>query len=437
MAAPGNVSEKTRALEQQISATRVRLAQLTRELEEAESLVGTELKDLKANHLPALKPVEYRSESSVLIVGVGGLGCPAAAYLAGAGVGCIGLIDGDVVELSNLHRQILHSTETIGISKVESAMIYLQRLNPLVQYKSHGERLTPGNALKILDGYDVILDCTDNPATRYLISDTAIILQKPLISGSALRMEGQLMVLNSPPRPPGDPIGGPCYRCVFPKPPPAENVLSCGDGGILGPVVGIIGVLQALEAIKLITADPVKDDTQAEKPSLLLFSAFSNPQFRAIRLRPRRAKCAACSAQATVTRDSMDSGSLDYVQFCGISSPVNVLSNEERVSAQAYKERHGGVNQDHLLLDVREEVQFKLVSLDGSMNIPFSHIQSGIPRDPDRWTTFLQSQEHHAQSLGGLPSPLPPDAPIFVVCRYGNDSQLAVRKLKDAGLDQG
>jgi adenylyltransferase/sulfurtransferase len=207
----------------------------------------------------------------VLIVGAGGLGCPAAAYIAGAGVGTIGIVDGDVVETSNLHRQILHSTAKVGMKKVDSAISFLTsyclpslfyfyntyrlcRLNPNLRYIAHGEHLTPQNAREIVEKYDLVLDCTDHPTSRYLISDICVLLHKPLISASALRTDGQLIVLNSPPLPAGDASGGPCYRCVFPKPPPAESVVSCGDGGILGPVVGTMGVLQALEAVKLITA---------------------------------------------------------------------------------------------------------------------------------------------------------------------------------------
>ncbi len=243
------------------------------------------------------------------------------------------------------------------------------------------------------------------------------------------------MVLNDPPRPPGDLGGGPCYRCVFPKPPPAESVLSCGEGGILGPVVGVMGVLQALEAIKLIVANPKVGESRSENPSLLLFSAFSSTQFRTVRLRPRRAKCAACSANPAVTRDSIASGSLDYVQFCGISSPINILSERERISAQDYNKRHQGVATDHILVDVREEVQFNLASLSGSINIPFSQIQSGTVTESDRWATLIQSSQQRAMGSDGMPSLLPPDASIYVVCRFGNDSQLAVRRMKESGLD--
>ena len=198
----------------------------------------------------------------------------------------------------------------------------------------HIFRLSPETAISTFKDYDVILDCTDTPASRYLISDTCVLLGKTLVSASALRIDGQMMVLNNPPLPPGDPNGGPCYRCVFPKPPPPESVVSCGDGGILGPVVGVMGVLQALEAIKVITQKtPI--EASADPPSLLIFSAYSNPMFRSIRLRSRKAKCASCSAHATVTKQALESGSLDYVHFCGSVLPnLDPLSPEERISGQ-------------------------------------------------------------------------------------------------------
>ncbi|EOA91391.1 Urmylation protein [Exserohilum turcicum] len=380
-------------------------------------------------------------EARVLIVGVGGLGCPAAAYLVGAGVGTLGLVDGDVVEESNLHRQILHLTARVGMTKVESAMVGLKSLNPKVKLVPHIFRLSPETAISTFKDYDVILDCTDTPASRYLISDTCVLLGKTLVSASALRIDGQMMVLNNPPLPPGDPNGGPCYRCVFPKPPPPESVVSCGDGGILGPVVGVMGVLQALEAIKVITQKtPI--EASADPPSLLIFSAYSNPMFRSIRLRSRKAKCASCSAHATVTKQALESGSLDYVQFCGSVLPnMDPLSPEERISAQNYARLRTGVNphtgtvskrDSHILVDVREKVQFELCNIDGSMNVPFSIVSAtrsptgsdwsgGAMYEESSWVTQLKQTER----------------PIFVICRLGNDSQVTVKKMKKLGLDLG
>ncbi|ORY16629.1 hypothetical protein BCR34DRAFT_97193 [Clohesyomyces aquaticus] len=381
--------------------------------------------------------------ASVLVIGVGGLGCPAAAYLVGAGVGTIGLVDGDIVEESNLHRQILHSTSRVGMSKVDSARVFLSSLNPNVAVVPHISRLAPESAISVVESYDMVLDCTDTPASRYLISDTCVLLGKPLISASALKLEGQLMTLNNPPLPPGDSRGGPCYRCIFPKPPPPESVLSCGDGGILGPVVGVMGVLQALEAIKVLTKDPgtlAPEHVNPEPPTLLIFNGYGNPMFRSIRLRTRKPRCAACSSQASITSEALNSGSLDYVQFCGSVSPVDALSANERISVDNYAKLRSHINpftgmepskDSHILVDVREKVQFGLCSLEGSVNIPFSkvvstslnmsNVQTSGPQEPG-WVSELK----------GIP-----DRPIFVVCRLGNDSQITVKKMKELGLDQG
>lgn len=271
--------------------------------------------------------------------------------------------------------------------------------------------------------YDLVLDCTDNPASRYLISDICILLQKPLISASALRTDGQLIILNSPSRPAGE-EGGPCYRCVFPKPPPAETVVSCGDGGIIGPVVGVMGVLQAVEAIKLITSGKLSTSTAAAssaKPdpaAMLLFSANSPQPFRSVKLRSRRPGCFACSKDSQLSLESLSSGSLDYVMFCGLISPTQVLEPSERIEARDYNKIK---DTQHVLLDVREKVQYDICHLNGSINIPFSTFQGGNTEllDGSSW----------------IPDSLPKDASIYVLCRLGNDSQVITRKLKNAGLD--
>ncbi|KAK8162565.1 hypothetical protein IWX90DRAFT_246877 [Phyllosticta citrichinensis] len=407
-------------------------------------------------------------DTAVLIVGMGGLGCPAAAYLAGAGIGTLGLVDGDSVEESNLHRQILHATSRVGMSKVDSAMMYLKTLNPLVKYNPHKTQLAPSNAIDIFSDYELVLDCTDTPASRYLISDTCVLLGKPLVSASALRTDGQLTVFNNPPFPPGDPMGGPCYRCIFPRPPPAESVVSCGEGGVLGPVVGTMGVLQALEAIKLIAAGiekpqgPLADTPmdidrstpngsnpapkKPNKASLLIFSAYGNPQFRSFGLRSRKPRCAACSAEATVTREALSSGSMDYVQFCGASNPVNALSPDERISAREYHQAANSESNGHVLVDVRDKIQFELAHLDGSINIPFSDIErldvqapsvANTPVTPDSSASTPSAQEETQPDWVKQLQQTPPDQPIIVTCRLGNDSQIAVKKMKALGLDVG
>ncbi|KAB5551181.1 molybdenum cofactor synthesis protein [Coniochaeta sp. 2T2.1] len=370
--------------------------------------------------------------SRVLIVGAGGLGCPAAAYLAGAGVGTLGIVDGDTVEASNLHRQIAHATSRIGATKAQSLSRYLYDLNPLVEYKLYEEHLTPQNAQDIVSQYDLVLDCTDNPATRYLISDICVLLGKPLVSASALRTDGQLIVLNCPPAPQGA-KGGPCYRCVFPRPPPAASILSCGEGGVLGPAVGTMGVLQAGEAIKIIVrGHHVQGDFPSESippPSLLLFSTplSGPPSLRTVRMRSRRTDCFACSASSNLTLENMSDGSvMDYVQFCGgAPSPDTTLLADERISASEYATRLAGVSKDHFLLDVREPEHFAIASLDGAVNVPFS-----------KWEHATKvSEDGVAIRPDWFPPTLPEDAPIYVVCRVGNDSQLATRRLKDMGLD--
>ncbi|GAP90416.1 putative molybdenum cofactor synthesis protein [Rosellinia necatrix] len=378
--------------------------------------------------------------AAVLIVGAGGLGCPAAAYLAGAGVGTLGFADGDTVEVSNLHRQIAHGTARVGASKVDSLAAYCRGLNPGVRYVGHGAHLTPQNAEDVVRPYDVVLDCTDHPTSRYLISDVCVLLGKPLVSASALRTDGQLIVLNNPPVPRGSAAaataGGPCYRCVFPRPPPVDSVVSCGEGGILGPVVGVMGVLQALETIKLIVAglggtetDPAATLEQAvpPSPSLLLFSATSSTPFRSLRMRGRRANCFACSATSTLTPEYLRSGSLDYVQFCGVAAPVNILQPDERISAADYNSLLvNGAAEKSLLLDVREKEHFDVANIPGAVNVPYPLFQSKSRPMADGADPLLKWLSHNESS----------DAPIYVVCRLGNDSQLVAKKLKEMGLDR-
>jgi adenylyltransferase/sulfurtransferase len=183
--------------------------------------------------------------ASVLIVGAGGLGCPTAIYLAAAGVGTLGIVDHDVVSLDNLHRQILHDEAQIDHPKVESLKQSILRLNSAVNVLTYQHLLTSKNAMEVIKAYDVVADCSDNVATRYLINDACVLLGKPLVSGSALGWEGQLTVYNNGPK-------CPCYRCIFPTPPSPDTVTNCSEGGVLGPIVGIIGSLQALEVMKII-----------------------------------------------------------------------------------------------------------------------------------------------------------------------------------------
>jgi adenylyltransferase/sulfurtransferase len=231
---------------------------------------------------------------------------------------------------------------------------------------------------------------------------------------------------------------------MFSKPPPPESVVSCGDGGILGPVVGTMGVLQALEAIKVLTRDtkPSSPD-DADPATWLLFSAYASSMFRTLKLRSRKPRCAACSAQATVTPEALNSGSLDYVQFCGTLNPVNALSANERISVDNYAKIRMEVNpftgmepskDSHILVDTREKVQFDLCNIEGSINIPFSTVSSTSEPTADR-TSNNSQRANESGWVADLRSH--PDKPIFVVCRLGNDSQLTVKKMKALGLDNG
>lgn len=235
-------------------------------------------------------------ESSALIVGAGGLGSPAAMYLAAAGVGRLGLADDERVDLSNLQRQILHSTKDVGRLKVASAREKLCALNPEVEVEAHSQRLTSQNALKVLSEYDVILDGSDNFPTRYLVNDACVILKKPLVSGAIFRFEGQVMTIL--------PKRGPCYRCLFPDPPPAGTVPSCQQAGILGVVAGIVGSIQAAEALKILLG---KGDSLAGR--ILLLSGLEM-SFREVSVK-RSVNCPVCGDTPSITR------LIDYEAFCG------------------------------------------------------------------------------------------------------------------------
>jgi len=238
--------------------------------------------------LPEMGGVGQRKllASSVLIVGAGGLGSPAGQYLAAAGIGILGIVDSDVVDLSNLQRQVLHHSPDVGRPKLESAASKLRAMNPGIEVVTHDTRLTAANALEIIDGYDLVVDGTDNFPARYLINDACVMLGKPLIHAGIFRFDGQILVIK-----PGE---GPCYRCLFPDPPPEDLVPSCQEAGILGSVAGVLGVLQATEAIKILCG--------IGKPligSLLLYDAL-NAEFRKVKI-PKDKECAMCGENPTIT----------------------------------------------------------------------------------------------------------------------------------------
>jgi adenylyltransferase/sulfurtransferase len=237
-------------------------------------------------------------EAKVLLIGAGGLGSPAAYYLAAAGIGNLGIVDFDKVDLSNLQRQIIHSTERIGMLKTESAKKTIEALNPDVKVTLFNEKLTAENILRIFEGYDYILDGTDNFATRYLINDACVMTGKTNVHGSIFRFEGQATVFK--------PKAGPCYRCLYPEPPPPGLVPNCQEGGVLGVLAGVIGNLQVVETLKLILG---QGNTLVG--SLLIYDAL-NTEFRKLKLK-RDANCPVCGENPTITE------LIDYEEFCGLS----------------------------------------------------------------------------------------------------------------------
>lgn len=343
---------------------------------------------------------------SVLIVGCGGLGCPLAQYLAAAGVGRLGLVDYDVVEVSNLARQVLHGEALAGQAKVYSAAASLRRLNSAVECVPYAQALTPDTALDLVRRYDVVADCSDNVPTRYLVNDACVLAGRPLVSASALRLEGQITVYHYD--------GGPCYRCVFPQPPPAETVTNCADGGVLGVVTGVLGCLQALEVLKIAAGlGP------SYSGSLLLFDALRG-RFRCIQLRSRRPDCAACGDRPTVTALQ------DYEAFCGSSATdkclsLQLLSPEERISVTDYKQLLDA-GSPHLLLDVRPPVEVDICRLPHALHIPLKHLEQRDAGSLRLLEEAIGKGKQGTQGGGALP--------IYVICKLGNDSQKAVKVLQ-------
>ncbi|EPY54055.1 URM1 activating enzyme [Schizosaccharomyces cryophilus OY26] len=334
--------------------------------------------------------------SSVLIIGVGGLGCPAAQYIAAAGIGTIGLLDGDVVDKNNLHRQVIHSTSKEGMPKALSAKQFLQDLNPHAKINTYVEYASPQNLFEIVAAYDIILDCTDNQFTRYLISDVCVWNEKPLISASALQFEGQLCVYNY--------CNGPCYRCMFPNPAPV--VTSCAKSGILGPVVGTMGTMQALETIKL--ALSMKGiNKEPFIPFILLFHAFRFPQWKHIRIRSRQQSCESCGPHKVLTRSFIESSPSEYVTRCDATPKAAKSLNPIKRITPKELSRLIEESPSMSFLDVREPVQYGICNLPLFKNVPLSEVDS-------------------LHDLSGR---------VCVICRSGNTSQGAVRKLQELNPD--
>jgi len=291
-------------------------------------------------------------DARVLLIGAGGLGSPAALYLAAAGVGTLGLVDFDLVDRSNLQRQIIHGTSAIGTPKIESARERLRDVNPHVQVETFGERLTSGNALQILRGFDIVVDGSDNFPTRYLVNDACVLLGKPNVYGAVFRFDGQVSVFHA--------HEGPCYRCLYAEPPPPELVPSCAEGGVLGVLPGVIGSLQALEAIKLIVGF---GETLIGR--LLLFDG-RRMQFRELTLQ-KDPDCPVCGAHPTVTE------LIDYEAFCGVGAEGHETGDGVEITALELR-RERDRRPDLVLLDVREPREADIAHIDGARNIPLREL---------------------------------------------------------------
>ncbi len=292
--------------------------------------------------------------ASVLCIGAGGLGSPVAMYLGAAGVGRIGIVDFDVVDYSNLQRQVIHGTPDVGRSKLDSARDRLNAINPEVTVETHDVALSSENALELLANYDVIVDGTDNFPTRYLVNDACVILGKPNVYGSIFRFEGQASVFATK--------DGPCYRCLYPEPPPPGLVPSCAEGGVLGILPGVVGTIQATEAVKLIigVGEPLIN-------RFMIYDAL-RMKFRELKLR-KDPDCPVCGETPTVTE------LIDYEQFCGITGAAteDVSSEALDTTVEDLKTRIDGKD-EVLVLDVREPQEFQICRIPGSTLIPLNDL---------------------------------------------------------------
>lgn len=326
--------------------------------------------------------------ASVLMIGTGGLGAPTGMYLAAAGIGRLGIVDFDVVEASNLQRQIIHGTADIGRPKIESARDRLHDINPNVEIQSYETRLTSENALELFANYDIVVDGTDNFPTRYLVNDACVISGLPNVYGSIFRFEGQASVFWAE--------KGACYRCLYPEPPPPGLVPSCAEGGVLGVLPGIVGAIQANETIKIILG---AEDILVNR--LLLFDAWQM-KFREMKLR-KDPNCPVCGENPTVTK------LIDYEEFCGLRSQPQTASGElEEITATELKRRIDD-GRDTQIIDVREPFEFEIARIPGTKLIPLSEVAARMSEiDPSRETV--------------------------VHCKAGVRSAKAIAALKQAGF---
>ncbi len=332
--------------------------------------------------------------AKVLCVGAGGLGSPSLMYLAAAGVGTLGIVEFDVVDESNLQRQIIHGQSDIGRSKAESARDTVKEINPLVTVNLHEERLDSSNVMELFAQYDLIVDGTDNFATRYLVNDACVLLKKPYVWGSIYRFDGQASVFWSE--------HGPCYRCLYPEPPPPGMVPSCAEGGVLGVLCASIGSIQVTEAIKLITGI---GETLLGK--LMIYDALEM-NYRKVKIR-KDPNCAICGDHPTVTE------LIDYEAFCGaISDEAAEAAMDSTISVKDLKSmldaRDRGET-DFVLIDVREPGEFEIVSIPGSILIPKGQFLDG-------------------SALADLPT----DKQIVLHCKLGGRSAECLAVVKGAGF---
>jgi sulfur-carrier protein adenylyltransferase/sulfurtransferase len=331
--------------------------------------------------------------AKVLVVGAGGLGSPALLYLAAAGVGTLGIVDFDVVDESNLQRQIIHGQSDVGKSKARSAKESINEANPFVDVVLHEVRLDSTNVMEIFAPYDLIVDGTDNFATRYLVNDAAVLLNKPYVWGSIYRFDGQASVFWAE--------HGPCYRCLYPEPPPPGMVPSCAEGGVLGVLCASVGSIQVNEAIKLITGigEPLVG-------RLMVYDALEM-QYRGVKIR-KDPECPVCGKNPEIT---LETGLIDYEAFCGtISQEAADAARESTISVKDLKAMMDA-GEDFYLVDVREPNEFEIVSIPGATLIPKDRILRG-------------------DALGELPQ----DRPVVLHCKTGARSAEALAVLKGAGF---
>ncbi len=301
-----------------------------------------------------IKGQEKIKQGKILVVGAGGLGSPALMYLAAAGVGTIGIIDFDKVEENNLQRQIIHHSKDIGINKTESAKISINNINPNAKVEIYNEKLDSKNALKIIKKYDVVIDGSDNFPTRYLVNDACVLLKKPLVYGSIFRFEGHASVFGYD--------NGPCYRCLFPNPPPRDAVPSCAEAGVLGVLPGVIGTIQATEALKIILGI---GETLSGR--FLVYDALSMA-FRELKLGKNK-NCPICGENPKI-RELMD-----YEEFCNAKEEEESSLEKDEISVTQLKKMIDD-HEDFVLIDVREEYEWDICKIEGAKLIPMSQIMN-------------------------------------------------------------